>query len=374
MKHLRLFTLLLVFIFALGACNNGQPPESSEISDNASDASEISPYKNINTKEIISPYSELQNNAKNPWDLIIHNGYLYVGGGDYDINISPKTAFRYNLSAENWETCGSIPDEQIRNFVIIDDELYIPGTDPTGDWSYGNFYKLEDDSFVTYRTIPNAVHCFDLAKFDDKIFAAIAVKDGSFPVVLSEDNGKTFQRIPVITDDHNYQKNERVYSLFVLNDSLYAILGNNVYQYTDGVFRFVCSWQNKFVNGYNFYSPIAARVTFKNRVFFTSGYLYSFENVNDLEYIPFENVVVSDIIVNDDILYILCFSMNKNGSYTNTIKRSDDGCNFETVYEFIYDCSALSFAINDNDVYIGIGETIAQNDKKGLIIKAEDII
>ncbi len=371
MKHLRPFVLLLVLALTLSACNNGQPSESA---DNSSNVSESVPYDNINTKEIISPYFELHNNAKNPWDLIIHNGYLYVGGGDYDINISPKTAFRYNLCTESWESCGNIPDEQIRNFVIINDELYIPGTDPTGDWSCGNFYRLENDNFVTHRTIPNAVHCFDLENFDNKIFAAIAVKDDSFPVMLSEDNGKNFQRIPVIKDDHNYHENERVYSLFVLNDSLYAIHGNNVYQYIDGVFRFVCSWQNKFAKGYNFYSPIAARVTFKNRVFFTSGYLYSFKNVNELEYIPIVNAVISDIIVNNDSLYILCFSINENGSYTNSIKRSDDGCNFETVYEFIYDCSALSFAINENDVYIGIGETISSNDKKGLIIKAEDII
>lgn len=373
MKKLIALFFALVCVLGLFGCSN-QSSEPLEISDNSSNVSKHAPYENINTKEIISPYFELQNNAKNPWDLIIHNGYLYVGGGDYDINISPKTAFRYDLSTENWEPCGNIPDEQIRNFVIIDDELYIPGTDPTGDWSCGNFYKLEDDNFVTHRTIPNAVHCFDLAKFDDKIFAAIAVKDGSFPVMLSEDNGKTFQHIPVIKDDHNYHENERVYSLFVLNDSLYAIHGNNVYQYIDGVFRFVCSWQNKFVRGYNFYSPIAARVTFKNRVFFTSGYLYSFENVNELEYIPHENAVISDIIINDDSLYILCFSINENGLYTNSIKRSTDGCNFETVYEFIYDCSALSFAINENDVYIGIGETIANNDKKGFILKVEDII
>lgn len=365
MKLRKFIISLSVFALVLCSCSNDSGENAEESSNQISETQIV---------EILSPYAKLHSNAKNPWDMIIHNGYLYVGGGDYDVNISPEYAYRYNLSTEEWEQCGKIPDEQIRNFLIFDGELYIPGTDPTADWGHGNFYKLENSEFVTYRTIPGGVHCFDLEKLDNKLFAAIGVKDGSFPVVVSTDNGNTFQQIPVVTNDNNYITDERVYTLFNLNETLYAVLGSNVYRYDDGEFRFECSWSNKFVQTYKYYTPIGARTVFRNKVFFTSGCLFSFDDPNNLLYIPFENSVVTDVLVYDDKLYTLSFSENENGKYTNTIKCSDDGINFKTVYEFEFDYSALSIVINDNDAFIGIGGTTGPSDFKGYILKAEDII
>ncbi len=365
MKLRKLIISLLALALILCSCSKDNVENTEESSDSISQTQII---------EIISPYAKLHGNAKNPWDMIIHNGYLYVGGGDYDVNASPKYAYRYNLSTEEWEQCGEIPDEQIRNFLVFDNELYIPGTDPTADWGYGNFYKLENSEFVTYRTIPGGVHCFDLEKVDNKLFAAIGVKDGSFPVVVSTDNGNTFEKIDVVKNDHNYISDERVYTLFNLNGTLYAVLGSNVYRYDDGKFKFECSWSNKFVQTYKYYTPIGARVVFNGRVFFTSGCLFSFDDPRNLIYIPFENSVVTDVLVYNDKLYTLSFSQNENGKYTNTIKCSDNGTNFETVFEFEYDYSALSIVINDNDGFIGIGGTTGPSEYKGYILKVEGII
>lgn len=361
MKVRNLIVLALVFLLVFSSCSY--------------DKNEILEEKALyNITEIISPYAKLHSNAKNPWDMIIHNGYLYVGGGDYDENYSPEYAYRYNITTEEWEQCGKIPDEQIRNFKIFDNRLYIPGTDPTADWGQGNFYRLEGEEFVTYRTIPGGVHCFDLEMLDNQLFAAIGVKDGSFPVVVSFDDGNTFQQIPVLTTDHRYVKDERVYTLFNLNETLYAVLGSNVYRYDDGQFIFECSWSNKFVQTYKYYTPIGARTVFKNKVFFTSGCLFSFDDPNNLTYIPFENSVVTDVLVYNDKLYTLSFSQKENGKFANTIKCSDDGINFETVYEFEYNYSALSFVFDGNDAFIGIGGTTGKSDYKGYILKVEDLI
>lgn len=391
MKIYDVLVLILAFALVLCSCSgglsesSGEEPEASVPSgseaieeglpeESESDVSDSDDEPKIKISEMLSPYAQLGDNAKTPWDMIIHDGYLYVGGGDYDVNISPVHAYRFNLSTEEWEKCGSIPDEQIRNFLVFDGELYIPGTDPTSDWSFGNFYRLEGSEFVTYRTIPNGVHCFDLEKLDNKLFAALGVKHAGFPVVVSTDNGKSFQSVPVIKDDHSYIPEERVYTLFRLGDSLYAVLGNNIYRYDDGAFRFECSWANKFVQTYRFYTPIGARTVFKDKVYFTSGCLFAFKDVNNLEYIPFDNQTVSDVLVYNGRLYTLSFTQNENGIYVNTIKCSADGESFETVFEFEYACSAISFVINGEDAYVGIGGTSGNNKYKGRIFKIEDII
>lgn len=67
------------------------------------------------------------------WDMKIWDGCLYIGAGDFDKNHSPGVAMRYRFETNEWESCGTIPDEQIGRFIVLENQLMIPGVDPTED-------------------------------------------------------------------------------------------------------------------------------------------------------------------------------------------------------------------------------------------------
>ncbi len=355
---------MLVLITVLTGCKTHSPENAS--------SEEISISEPAIEYELISsPYSHLFNNARNVWDMAIHEGYLYIGAGDYDKNHSPAAAYRYDLNEEKWYTCGTIPDEQIDRFCLIDGTLYIPGCDPTGDWSLGNFYKLEENRFVTHRAIPNGVHCFDIVKFDNKLFAALGHAEGSadFPVAVSYDGGKSFENVKA---EGGSTIDRRVYKLFCHGDKLYALNGMNVYRYDGEGFVLEANWQSRFVMGYPFYSRIAESAYFKGRTYFTTGYLFHFENVNNLQYTIFENAIVTDLAVYGEKLYVLCAKPLENGNYLICLTVSEDGKSFETVKAIEYSLPALSFAINGGELYLGIGDISTTDDaRKGEILKTE---
>ena len=300
-----------------------------------------------------NPYKELSNNGKNPWDMVIFNGCLYVGAGDYDKNISPKQAYRYDLEKEVWEECGEIADEQIDRFIVIDNKLYIPGTDPTEGWAYGNFFRLENDSFVKYRTLPNAIHTFDLEEYQGKLFAGIGRSDGKFPVLVSEDNGESFKDVPFSGTEE--LEDERVYQLFVFKEKLYALCGKQIFEYNGNEFVLNCDWNDKYYRGYEFYTRIPAEVVYKNMLFFTSGYLYRCEKIEDIKFVGKKGITVTDMAVYDEKLYLLCYEEKENGNYRITLRESDDGRTTRIVWELEYGLPALSFALEGNRVFLGIG-------------------
>lgn len=354
---------LLVSLLLLCSCASVDLPEGS-------DAVLPSDDSQNNLTIIPNPYKALFGNGKNPWDMEISNGYLYVGAGDYDVNVSPKKLSRYSLAEQTWQDCGDIPDEQIDRFLTLNGELYIPGTDPTGDWSMGNFYKLENNELKTYRTINGAVHCFDLELFDGKLFAAVGIKDGGFPVSVSEDGGNTFSRVAGKnkTGSDRFPA-ERCYDLFVLNETLYAIYSSTeVYRYNGSEFVFECDWSSRYAKGYPFYTPIGADAVFNGRFYFTSGYLFFCDNVNDLRYIIFEDAVVTDIAVYGDSLYALCSKKTENG-YLIVLTKSLDGISFESIYTLEYPMPAISFALNGTELYLGIGDFESNGAVKGNILK-----
>ncbi len=341
------------------------PEESSDEENIPKEPQTITEYEIIN-----NPYKDLSNNAKNPWDMIIFDGYLYVGAGDYDKNISPKNAYRYHFEAEAWEECGEIPDEQIDRFIVIDNQLYIPGTDPTEGWAYGNFFRLENDKFVKYRTLPNAIHTFDLVEYQGKLFAGIGRSDGKFPVLVSEDGGETFKDVPFSGTEE--LEDERVYQLFVFKENLYALCGKQIFEYKDDEFVLNSDWTDKYYRGYEFYTRIPAEAVFKDMLFFTSGYLYRCEEIEDIKFVGKNGITVTDMAVYGEKLYLLCFEEKEEGNYRITLRESLDSRTTRIVWELEYSLPALSFALEGNRVFLGIGDVSDEDSNfKGDILTFE---
>jgi hypothetical protein len=58
----------------------------------------------------------------------------------------------------------------------------------------GNFYRLDPNGWVKKRTIPNALHVYDIAVHNGIMFAAIGTDSttNNFKVLMSRDMGETW--------------------------------------------------------------------------------------------------------------------------------------------------------------------------------------
>jgi len=139
--------------------------------------------------------------ARHIWDLQVWRGRVYLGYGDWIGNSGPLDIWYYTPAvgcfvSETVYVSATLPaarlnEEAIHRYVVIDGDLYIPGTDPKDSWEWGNFYRNDGSGWGQYRTILNGVHTFDLAGYNDDLFAAIGT-DGTEPLLRSSNEGLTW--------------------------------------------------------------------------------------------------------------------------------------------------------------------------------------
>jgi len=161
--------------------------------------------------------------ARNIWDITEYKGLLFFGAGNANntgpaINAGPVSIISYNPSNNQFKNEGYVDDEQINRFIEINQELYIPGFDAMQSWKYGNFYQRKQQGrWEKHRTIPGAMHVYDLIGYDNKLFAAIWINKQS-AIAISSDNGKIWNIQPL-------NKKGLVERLFLFDESLFALEG-----------------------------------------------------------------------------------------------------------------------------------------------------
>lgn len=323
--------------------------------------------------------------ARNPWDMVIFENRLYIGSGDYDKNSGPVDMWRYDIKNGTWSNSGTLPEEEIDRFCLIDGKLAVPGIDPQEDWSLGNYYVLENEQWVKFRNINGGMHTFDMIEFDGMLFAGLGVSSGSYPIVCSKDGGKTFETIPLQKDGENIDtsgsQNVRVYDLFAFKGNLYATfmygeseITYDLYRYENGVFVYDNQWygkihQIKFTN-----NIITGKTQFADHMYFTTGYLYATEDMANFTRIAFpDSQTVYDICKDENYLYALCAIKLDDGKYKVSVYRNDGRIltNFHEIFNFVYDVPPLSIACQDENFFIGMGDTHNVNDKNGMIVYLE---
>lgn len=320
--------------------------------------------------------------ARCPWDLIIWEDKLFVGSGDYDVNAGPIDIWYYDISQKAWMNSGTVPDEEINRFVVMDDFLIAPGIDPQEDCTLGNLYYFKNDSWSIVRNIPGGMHCFDVVNYNGNIFVGLGVEPGKYPIAVSLDNGKSFTPVVMkkngVSVDTSRSNNVRVYDLFVFNETLYAIflygdteITYDLYKYYKGEFVFDNELYNKIHQvKYNNYI-IGGKAEFKGNMYFTTGYLYVTNDMTNFTRIDFPNEkTVYDICIYKNNLYVLCGERLSNGRCEVSIwkNHNNDAAKFEEFFRFVYDISPLSMACNQEGFYIGMGERSSINDKNGMIL------
>lgn len=320
------------------------------------------------------PYSHLEAGARTVWDLVLFEGKLYAGAGDFDNNISPEYVMRYDFEKGKWENCGVVHDEQINRFLILDGDLYIPGTDPTGSWESGAFYRLENGTFVEYATVPHGVHTFDMALYGGVLFVALGVDDGRYPVARSHDGGMTFETVFFYRDGEavpteNGKMINRCYDLFLLKDSLYAVYFDELYRFDKTLSAFV--FEKPFLtrpSAGGVAVPIQSDALFADRLFYTTTTLYAAElsedGVSDPEAISFDGVErVTHLFVWEDTLYLLAY-----GEGRVRVFETKDGEHFSEAISFESEIRANSFVYDGKCFYFGMGEYRNESEKCGEIL------
>lgn len=355
LRRLIIIVAIAVSLVFSTACNH----ESNESNISKNETSEETV---IVVSEIDLPYTALCGNSI--WDLKLFNECLYIGAGDYDKNYTVEQAYRYNINKSIWEECGNIPDEQIGRFLDIDRKLIVPGFDPTSDWSLGNYYELENDSFVTHRVIPNGIHNFDIVKYRDCYFYGLGVPSGNLPVV-KEDN-QVFSTVSFLNKDGNTLSTNdfrevRAYDLIVLNDELYAFIQLDgqkyVYKYNGDEFVYLSDYTRKIVVGGFGYTPMLDKCVLNDTLYFTTGLLYSTTDMKNLKYISPEGIdYVSDVLVYNNELYILCNTKKDSNNYAVEIFKLNDDASFVSAVYIESKFPSMSFEYDGTTFYIGTGD------------------
>lgn len=311
-------------------------------------------YTDENKDQMLSRRSE---------DIAIFDGRLYVGCGDYSANTGPVNVYSMGLEDKKWQVSAeALEDEQIKRFLVLDGKLCIPGTDPRGDWSMGNYYLLSDGAWQTHRVLPSGIHCFDGIEFEGNLFFGLGAESGSYPVVVSE--GDSFVPVPFLRDgvavNTSGAEYVRVYNLSVWNSELYAFLtlGNiddiayDVYRYDGEVFQYHATPPEVFRRGYD----LAHTLEFAGMNTFINGYCYFI--TEDMESFRPWRVGDSDLACDmeriGDTLYVLAYRELERG-YESAVYASEDGKQFEKLFYFEDSLPAACFAYADGTFYFSMG-------------------
>ena len=327
--------------------------------------------------------------ARTAWDIEICNGKLFVGGGDYDANSGPVPIYEYDLLTEKWKKSASLPDEQISRFIPWGDGLIAPGCDPRQDWTFGNVYIYDGDSWQTKRTIPGGIHQFDIVQFNGRMFVGLGVAPGEFPIAVSDDGGDSFQSVTMYKDgavldtsapDGNLQI--RVYDFFVLNNALYALYfrydGNKtqmeIYKYQNGSFYYYSNLPMKLSYRYRInFDVVTAKAELNGKMYFSTGKLYVSEDMINVSQINLgTNAVISDLRVIEGKLFACVITPEEDGTYRTSIwQKSPYGDIFSELIYFTFPSPAQSFTYHNGTIYFGMGDgTISKsNPMNGSILR-----
>ena len=316
--------------------------------------------------------------GRSAWDVEVYENKLFVASGDYDQNIGPVHIYYYDLNLDTWVESGSVSDEQIEHFHLIDGKLMAPGADPKQDWNWGNIYIFDNDTWITKRSIAGGIHQLDMIQHDGRIFVALGVLPGQIPIAVSDDGCETFREVPMYKDGEPFTTSlpddpaitnavNRCYDFFLCNDTLYAFHYRQIdsdyqlmlFRYEDGAFHYHSDLPQKLNYRRISYEIFRAKVQYENKAYISTGKLYvSSDMLNAEEIILEEDAIVSDLRVIDGLLYVMTVKQTESGEYTTSVwvKKLFADNEFRKLYYFTYPCAAQSFTYHGDCFYFGMGD------------------
>jgi len=305
--------------------------------------------------------------SRTVWDMQLYNNRIYIGSGNYDTNTGPVDVYYYDLTKEEFVKEGTLQDEQINRFVVIDDQLIITGTDPREGWEYGNYYVWDNDSWITKRTLIGGIHNFDLVKFHGKLFAGLG-NDSDSSIVMSTDGGETFSYVYMYTaeneklyfDPTSTHSQHRVYDLFEYNGKLYALCDiDDIYEYKEDKNIFLKMYESD--RGTDSYKwDLKTKLVYNNKLVIVEKTAASLRYTDNLQSFTtilydYKNSWPFDALVIDDELYVLCSTYLNEKEYIVSVHKTKDCVNWELVMYFNYEMKPSSFEYANGSLYFGMG-------------------
>lgn len=335
--------------------------------------------------------------ARNVWDMQVFNGSIYMGHGNSSnygpaTNSGPVDVIKYDPAANKFIKEYTVNEEQIDIYKIVNGQLYIPGHDPRDSWDFGNFYTLNNGQWNKIRTVPDAVHMYDMTSYKDKLYAATG-SNGFSEVVSSKDNGQTWETVKAATRFNTY--GYRAYTLFEFKGKLYAssIFTNSGNEYYNNL---LCVDGSKVsvvkVSGKKMFPDMEGKskilklvrpVVVNDKLLYIAGEvdndhqnipiaMYVSTDPSDAKKITFNesSAIPYDILVRDSTVYVLASVKVSTGKFRNTVYRSDDLNTWDELFNFSSDAFARSFEELNGDFYLGLGcDTVYMPESTGNILK-----
>ena len=316
------------------------------------------------------------------WDIKVWNGKVYRGGGDYDKNTGNTSIWAYDIAASQWTATGTLSEEQVSRFAVIDGALMAPGIDPTDSWDYGNYYRLDGTEWTKFRTIPGGIHAFDMAKFDGKLFFGLGVDVTSSPVAYTTDN-KEFTFVPLYKDGQPYDMTGitviRVYEYFTCGGNLYAVLTRTtatgtrceIFRYEDDKMVYVTKASSLVSGARISYNMMNAKCEYNGAAYLATHYLYRTADGATFEKVALpggENV--SDLLIDGDSMLILSYIAKAGGGYTTVIYRMT-GSDIAEVTRLDYAVPAHAFDKYGGYYYLAMGDKRLSHEKNGMLLRVQ---
>jgi hypothetical protein len=327
--------------------------------------------------------------SRNIWDLQVFDRRLFIGTGDAWRNTGPIPVISYN--GQRFETEFTLDEEQIYNFVVTNDQLLIPGTDPREDWSLGNFYRLEPRCLAPKpcwsktRSIPYGVHTYDLLQEGSRLYATIGGwDDPPEPGLLeSEDGGVTWR--PATSPE---LMGLIFTKLFRFGDHIYAAQAvqsdtstTGLARLEDGLFKNAGIAGEKLLPGMDATKKRLKRLTtHNNRLYYlaTSGgdnanfasAAFTGSSFDDITQIPLgPNEKPTDFLAHDSSISLLTTEATANG-YTNRVYTSSHSSRFALQFTFETRSFARSLEFYEGAWYFGLGCLETEScDEAGMMLK-----
>ena len=335
--------------------------------------------------------------ARNVWDMQVFDDRLYIGSGNSNNspptpNAGPVNVWSYNAVTNRFVSEYVVNEEQIDQFEVIDGTLYIPGHDALDSWQFGNFYRLDNGHWVKIRTIPGAIHVYDLYEYHNRLYAALGVDDLLGDVVAySDDNGQTWTRmtLPAANTDDIVYPSDRAWKFFEVNGDLFVSQKIPVRQVPlqpgvlpgDNLGPAASSVQELTATGFvntdiNFFAPFPANkvanrvvrpVQFKGSTVYLGATvvtdhqwdafgLFSIDANHQVTNYPLEPKMMPwDLLVENGTLYALMAQPQPNGRVTVSVRATCDLVNWREVLRFNALTFARSFELYRGDFYFGMG-------------------
>lgn len=332
--------------------------------------------------------------ARNIWDMHAYGNKIYFGGGNSSnsapaANAGPADLWAYDIVTQDFTKEYTVNDEQIHRIREFDNQLYIPGHDARESWSFGNFYRLEADGWKKYRTIPNAIHVYDIYKWENKLFAAIGPQSPSKNIQVSDDNGATWKNAEYTNDTNLPLSNTgRVYTLFPFSGQLrtsytyptiYTGSGNAFHQIidkTEATALYDGEEGRRIERPVVFgeYTVYIVGVNDNDHQYLPLALLYAKNSQNVMRYQLLDNTLPRDILVKGKYLIVLLSKLEENGTYYNTVmltsNLSVDTVQWKELFGFTTETFARSFEYLNGTFYFGLGcETDNLSQATGSILK-----